>query len=64
MDFLFDEVKVNRIEARHDPRNPNSGKVMLKCGLRYEGTRIQADRNNASGLCDVALYGLVRSMRD
>ncbi len=25
MDFFFDRVNVNRIEARHDPRNPNSG---------------------------------------
>lgn len=38
MDFFFEEVEVNRIEARHDPRNPNSGKVMEKCGMKYEGT--------------------------
>lgn len=56
--FLFKEVGVNRIESRHDPLNPNSGKVMLKCGLKYEGTRIKADRNN-TGICDVALYGLI-----
>lgn len=35
MDFLFDIVDVNRIESRHDPRNPNSGKVMKKCGMKY-----------------------------
>lgn len=56
--FFFQEVGVNRIESRHDPLNPNSGKVMLKCGLKYEGTRIKADRNNA-GLCDVAMYGII-----
>ena len=28
--FLFEEVKVNRIETWHDPQNPNSGKVMLQ----------------------------------
>ena len=38
MDFMFDTVDVNRIEARHDSRNPNSGKVMKKCGMKYEGT--------------------------
>ena len=48
---------VNRIESRHDPRNPNSGKVMLKCGLKYEGTMRQADKNN-QGICDAAYYGL------
>lgn len=56
--FLFEQVGVNRIEARHDINNPNSGKVMMRCGLKYEGTRLMADRNN-SGICDVALYGLL-----
>lgn len=58
IEFFFEEVGVNRIEARHDPVNANSGKVMQKCGLKYEGTRIKADRNN-SGICDVAMYGII-----
>ena len=37
--FLFEEVGVNRIVARHDIRNPHSGDVMKKCGLLYEGGR-------------------------
>ncbi len=56
--FFFQEVGVNRIESRHDPLNPNSGKVMEKCGLKYEGTRVKADRNN-TGICDVAMYGIL-----
>jgi Acetyltransferases, including N-acetylases of ribosomal proteins len=56
--FLFDEVKVNRIESQHDPRNPNSGKVMMKCGLQYEGTLRQADFSN-QGLVDAAMYSLL-----
>ncbi len=39
--FFFETVKVNRIEAKHDPNNPASGKVMQKCGLKYEGTHGQ-----------------------
>ena len=62
MDFFFDEVGVNRVESRHDPRNPYSGKVMEACGMRYEGTRIEADFNN-SGICDEVLYGLTRKQR-
>ena len=62
MDFLFDEVGYDRIESRHDPRNPNSGKVMLKCGMKYEGTLRMADRNN-QGICDAAYYALLRSER-
>lgn len=56
--FLIEEVGVKRIESRHDPRNPNSGKVMLKCGLKYEGTLRNADINN-QGICDAAIYALL-----
>ena len=60
--FMFDTVEVNRVEARHDPRNPNSGKVMQKCGMKYEGTLRSADRNN-QGICDACYYALLRSER-
>ena len=58
MKFFFEEVGANRVYSEHDVNNPNSGKVMQKCGLKYEGTLRQADRNNM-GLCDTAVYGLV-----
>lgn len=61
-DFMFDTVEVNRVEARHDPRNPNSGKVMQKCGMKYEGTLRSADRNN-QGICDACYYARLRSER-
>lgn len=57
--FLFENTDVNRIESRHDPRNPNSGKVMLKCGLKYEGTLRQSGMNN-QGICDSAIYSILR----
>ena len=62
MDYLFDTVGVNRIEARHDPRNLHSGAVMRKCGMQYEGTLRQSDYNN-QGICDAAYYGILRSER-
>lgn len=62
MDFLFDVVDVKRIEARHDPRNPNSGKVMEKCGMRYEGTLRSSDWNN-QGICDACYYALLKPER-
>jgi len=62
MDFFFDEVDANRIEARYDPRNPASGKVMRKCGMQYEGTMRSADRNN-QGICDVSYCALLKSDR-
>ena len=57
--FFFEEVGVNRIESRHDPRNPNSGKVMQKAGLKYEGTLRKSDRNNQGGFCDAAYYAIL-----
>ncbi|NLE25317.1 MAG: GNAT family N-acetyltransferase [Clostridiaceae bacterium] len=57
--FFFEDVHVNRIESRHDPRNPNSGRVMLKCGLKYEGTLRQSDINNQGGFCDAAYYAIL-----
>ena len=62
MDYLFDEVGMQRIEARHDPRNPHSGAVMRKCGMKYEGTRRRADWNNQGG-CDAAIYALLKNER-
>ena len=62
MDFFFDEVGANRVEARHDPRNPHSGMVMQKCGMKYEGTLRSSDRNN-QGICDASYYALLRSER-
>ena len=56
--FFFEDVGVNRIESRHDPRNPNSGKVMLKAGLRYEGISRESDWNN-QGICDAANYAIL-----
>ncbi|MEX1307133.1 MAG: GNAT family N-acetyltransferase [Eubacteriales bacterium] len=59
--FLFYEVSVNRVWARHDSRNPNSGKVMQKAGMTYEGTHREASVNN-SGICDIVVYGITKDM--
>ncbi|MBR2571246.1 MAG: GNAT family N-acetyltransferase [Clostridia bacterium] len=62
IDFFFDRVGANRIESRHDPRNPRSGLVMRRCGMTYEGTMRSADRNN-QGICDAAFYAILKSDR-
>ncbi len=58
MGYLFDEVGYHRIEAMHDPNNPNSGRVMRKCGMKYEGTTHASDRNN-QGICDADHYAIL-----
>ena len=60
IEYLFTEVGMNRVAARHDPNNPHSGGVMRKCGMKYEGTHRACDRNN-QGICDAAQYAILRS---
>ena len=58
IDFFFTDVGMNRIESQHDPDNVHSGAVMQKCGMRYEGTRRQADYNNR-GIVDACGYAIL-----
>ena len=62
-EYFFRKVGVLRIQASHDVQNPNSGKVMRKCGMTYEGTLRQAARNN-QGICDVSYYGILKAEYD
>lgn len=57
--FFFEQVGVARIQATHDPRNPNSGLVMAKCGMKKEGVLRCTGRNN-QGICDEVVYGILR----
>lgn len=58
IDYFFKEIKVNRIQARHDTNNENSGKVMKKCGMQFEGIMRQAGLNN-QGIVDSAIYAIL-----
>lgn len=62
MDFLFDEVGIQRIESRHDPNNPHSGAVMRKCGMHLEAITRKSDRNN-QGIVDACHYVLLKEER-
>jgi ribosomal-protein-alanine N-acetyltransferase len=37
LDFGFDKMRLNRIEAQHVVKNTASGRVMQKCGMKQEG---------------------------
>ena len=58
--YLFDEVGLNRVAARHDIRNPKSGRVMQKLGMTREGVLRQAGKCNA-GLVDEVVYSILKS---
>ena len=58
--FCFEEVGFHRIEATHFTENPASGKVMEKCGLKYEGTRRKAFRLLSTGeWTDIAIRAIL-----
>ena len=60
VEFGFDELRLNRIEAQHEISNPASGRVMEHGGMRYEGTLRQRLRNKGK-FVDVSLYAVLRS---
>ena len=41
LQFAFETLKLNRVEAGHFAHNPASGRVMEKAGMRFEGLRRQ-----------------------
>jgi ribosomal-protein-alanine N-acetyltransferase len=58
--FGFDALALNRIHAAHLTRNPASGRVLVKAGMRFEGILrqhvIKWDRPE-----DVAVYAVLRA---
>lgn len=56
--FGFDQLGLNRIQAVHDVRNPSSGRVMEKLGMRHEGTIRQA-RLVKGQFVTISLYGML-----
>ena len=63
MDLMFDEMRINRVEGQCDVRNPASGRVMEKCGMRREGLLRQRVRNKGEAV-DVLLYAAIAADRE
>ncbi len=57
--YAFEELDLNRVQARHMIKNPASGRVMQKIGMQYEGTLRQSifrwDKFE-----DAAMYSILR----
>ena len=58
IDYTFDSLEINRIEAQHELDNPASGRVMEKCGMQREGVLRQRLCNKGKYV-DVALYAIL-----
>ena len=58
--YGFNSLRLNRIEAIHEPENPASGAVMRKCGMQFEG-RLRQKLCNKGRYADVDLYAILKS---
>lgn len=61
IDYLFSEVGFNRIVTKHDTNNVASGKVMLKSGMKYEGTLRQVKIRENKEFYDLAIYAILKN---
>lgn len=59
LDLGFRQMRLHRIEAQHVPANQASGRVMLKCGMRHEGT-LRGRVFIKGKFSDVELYAILR----
>ena len=59
----FEELALNRVHAEHFTRNPASGRVLQKIGMRHEGTQRKHLVKWGEPI-DVELYGIVRDEWD
>lgn len=58
-DYLFSEG-FERIQAKHDVRNPKSGRAMQKIGMTHEGTLKKYEFDNNGNLVDYEFYAIVK----
>lgn len=59
IDYGFNRLNLNRIEAQHETTNPASGAVMRKCRMVKEGT-LRGRLYNKGRYVDVDLYAILR----
>jgi len=60
LNYGFTELGLNRIYAQHMSRNPSSGRVMEKIGMRYEGC-LKEHFRKWDAFEDVKRYGILKS---
>lgn len=61
--YGFEDLDLNRIQARHMSKNPASGRVMQKLGMQLEGTLRQSLKRFGE-LEDAVMYSILREEYD
>ncbi len=60
LDYGFNEIKLNRVQALIDPRNEASKRVAEKHGFKYEGTFRDYEYEHG-GFIDLNMYSALKS---
>lgn len=60
IDYMFSNTDIERIGAYCSVKNPASGKVMKKAGMRYEGL-LRHYYKTRDGFHDCTLYAIIRN---
>lgn len=60
INFLFEEVNLNRIIIEHATKNPASGKVITKCGLTLEGIKREHFKSASGEFLNIASYSILK----
>ena len=58
--FGFEELRLNRIYAQHLKRNPASGRILQKIGMKYEGC-LRQHIKKWGAFEDIMYYGILKS---
>ena len=56
LDFAFHRAGMHRVYGTHHVENAASGRVMRKCGMKYEGTLRGAQKNADGTYSDLKVY--------
>lgn len=63
VEWAFRSLELHRIHASHFPRNPASGRVLEKLGMRHEG-RLREHVKKWGEYLDLERFGILRSELD
>ncbi len=64
LDFLFNIIEVNSIQATPMPVNEKSKNVLERCGFIHEGTLRQFKHWTGNGIVDLEMYSILKSDYD
>ena len=61
IDFFFSAVGMHRVGLFYARKNPASGRVAEKCGMRFEGTRRESYKTLGGEFLDISYCGILQS---